>query len=171
MRSKLRGLRVESPITKELLANFAEQPVRQCDKDEWIIGSRRPFKEAVLGLGERLEDIVTHSGALVREEDGATLVIWGATFVRPGTTSVWLSASTEAEPMALALHVMLGAGFRELKANSEENLVAITLSYNELHHKWLRWLGFTNDGEEILAPARHLVFRYDNSTTESTNNV
>lgn len=169
-RDRIKGLKVEQ-LTPALLHNFSHQPVRQCDVDEWVIGSGgRPLKEGIKRLARRLEDdIVTHARALLRESDGAVLVIWGSTYIRPGLSSVWLSASEEAEPLALGLHVLLKEGFKELLDDSEESLVAISLSYNELHHKWLRWLGFTNEaGEDVYAPARHLIFRY---TAENQHNV
>lgn len=64
-----------------------------------------------------------------------------------GVGYVWLIATTLAHDNVFALHRVINAELNKLHAECPK-LIALSDCRNEVHHRWLHWLGFSF--EEIV---------------------
>lgn len=97
---------------------------------------------------------------------GHAICVWG---VSPAYTKkdsyyhdrigwVWLVATPEAVPLARQLHKRLDKEFGRIKAMYPTLLTASYIK-NPVHHVWLRWLGFTEQGTRKLVTPMGGVFQ------------
>lgn len=115
--------------------------IRPADRREWFAGSGKPFSEAAKATLE--------GGAYARvalDADGLPLCFWGC-----DDGYVWLFATQHAETVALSLHRVLKPNLKDL-LDRWPKLHAWADARNELHHVWLRWLGFTEEREDFIEP-------------------
>jgi hypothetical protein len=132
-------LTVEDADRGHFMAAFDD--IRRADMAEWFAGTGELFH---VGAIEAVESSEVSKVAL--DEGGRPLVFWGGTGGR-----VWLFASEIAVPRSLSLHRILRPWLDDLHGRWPL-IYAVADKRNVVHHKWMRWLGFSSLPEVYLPP-------------------
>jgi hypothetical protein len=112
--------------------------IREADVMEWAAGTNMSMDHAF-----RLTvDQVEHCYMVSRKDDGRSLCFWGVDDLGNGVGNVWLFATNEgARDFKLSLHRIVKQELNKL-LQITPILMANSHLANELHHDWLKWLGF-----------------------------
>jgi len=115
--------------------------IRHEDLHEWYAASGGPF----LPAAKRTIDTGAYKRVALGE-DGKALCFWGC-----DRGYVWLFATKAAVPLALSLHRILKPELQKM-LDIWPILQAISCASNEVHHDWLKWLGFECMGSMWSGP-------------------
>lgn len=120
--------------------------VRPVDASEWLLMGMPWDKQLDLGLREG------HFMRCLRDEYGTTLCVWGVRETDlEGTGQAFFIAATDAVPLWRTIHRHYTKEVAQLHA-LYPRLVAFSLYRNDLHHTWMRAVGFVMRGTFRLEP-------------------
>ena len=124
------------PATYDDCVSLAPR-LRECDRTEIALGSGRDPLDVLLDgwtFGAHEEAIVTPSGSVA--------AIWGVMPLAKDTGAIWMLGSPEIEQVSLPF---LRACRPAIERQHERfpRLACASWRGNALHHRWLRWLGFS----------------------------
>lgn len=118
-----------------------EADIRMEDLKEWYGMTGKRFSELAFPV---LREPGYKRVALL---SGVPVVFWGM----DEEGNVWLYATDWGAKNALGLHVILRPEMDKM-LDLVPRLAALSDDRNRLHHKWLKWLGFTFIKEEFMPP-------------------
>jgi hypothetical protein len=129
--------------------------LREADREEWN-------KSVLGGVRSNLAQSITQSAeayTVVRREDDVAQVIFGVVDSKPVQTT-WLLGTNEGQRIAGSLSYSLHGFYSDLFFRHPH-----TRCYsdpgNEVHHRWLQWLGYKLIGTEPWGPYGDLFLLFD----------
>lgn len=125
--------------------------LRECDRQEIAKGSGR------VPLYVLQDAVAAGFAQAICTEVDLPVAIWGVVRLTSDLGSIWMLGSPEIESVSLPF---LRACLPSIEAQHESypTLVCASWRGNDLHHRWLRWLGFQEDGQfgEFIRFVRHV---------------